>query len=119
MNKVSTKVDMRLRLAAAAAWLAPEVLAAVRVMEKNRVNQAGELVITSQRTRSQLANVEDALEKLQEVLQAAWVSVQPVEEDPVKQRKLAKQLKRGNEKRLEAKKFSSEKKQGRRAKVDY
>ncbi|KAL4452445.1 hypothetical protein ABPG75_008107 [Micractinium tetrahymenae] len=118
VNKVNTKVDMRLRLDAAA-WLDDEIKEAVRRTEKKRINKEGELVITSQRTRSQADNVEDALEKLQEILDAAWKSVQPIEEDPEKKRELQKQLERGNERRLQSKKFQSDKKKERRAKIDW
>lgn len=52
MNKVNTKVDMRLRLDAAA-WLDEEVREALKRMEKKRINKEGELVLQSQRTRSQ------------------------------------------------------------------
>lgn len=124
VNKVSTKVDMRFNLRKAP-WLEDDVREAVERMvrrvllllcacvyealqERNRINKAGELVISSQRTRSQaygwrtfiLANntwlnhsdnLEDALQKLQEILDNAWLSVQPVEEDPEKKKKLEKQ----------------------------
>lgn len=36
-------------------------------------------------------NLEDALGKLQEILDAAWKAVQPIEEDPEKKKKLEKQ----------------------------
>lgn len=36
-------------------------------------------------------NLEDALQKLQEILDNAWLSVQPIEEDPEKKKKLEKQ----------------------------
>lgn len=36
-------------------------------------------------------NLEDALQKLQEILDNAWISVQPIEEDPAKKKKLDKQ----------------------------
>lgn len=36
-------------------------------------------------------NVEDAIHKLQEMIDAAALAVQPIEEDPVKKKKLAKQ----------------------------
>lgn len=52
VNKVNTKVDMRLNLTVD--WLDEEVADAVRRMQKKRINKDGELVIMSQRTRSQL-----------------------------------------------------------------
>lgn len=118
VNKVNTKVDMRLSLDKAD-WLDEEIKAAVRRTEKKRINKDDELVITSQRTRSQLDNLEDALAKLQEILDAAWKAAQPIEEDPEKRKKLEKQKERGNENRLENKKFASDKKKQRRAKIDW
>lgn len=53
VNKVNTKVDMRFNLDKAT-WLDWEVREAVERMEKGRVNKEGEIVITSQRTRSQM-----------------------------------------------------------------
>ena len=53
VNKVNTKVDMRLQLGNAS-WLDREIADAVRRMEKKRINKDDELVIMSQRTRSQL-----------------------------------------------------------------
>lgn len=61
-------------------------------------------------------NVADALEKLQEILDAAWKSVQPIEEDPEKQKAIKKQLERGNERRLQDKKQRADKKKERRNK---
>lgn len=46
-------------------------------------------------------NVEDALEKLQEMLDDAWKAVQPIEEDPEKAKEIQKQLERGNKRRLQ------------------
>ena len=53
VNKVNTKVDMRLHLGNAG-WLDSDIADAVRRMEKKRINKDDELVIMSQRTRSQL-----------------------------------------------------------------
>ncbi len=118
VNKVNTKVDMRMQLDAAS-WLAEEVREAVKIKEKNRVNGEGELVITSQRTRSQADNVDDALAKLQTILDDAWQSVLPIEEDPAKKKKLEKQKERGKEKRLEAKKMQGMKKKERKGKIEW
>ncbi|GAB4818882.1 hypothetical protein N2152v2_005928 [Parachlorella kessleri] len=57
--------------------------------------------------------------KLQEILDMAWKSVQPIEEDPQKKKKLEKQKERGKENRLQGKKFQSEKKSQRRAKIEW
>ena len=65
VNKVNTKVDMRLHLENSADWLHPWVARRLLVLEKNRVNKEGELVIQSSRYRTQAQNLDDALEKMQ------------------------------------------------------
>ena len=50
----------------------------------------GELVISSQVTRSQLNNLNDAIARLQEALDQAAESVKPIESDPEKVKKLQK-----------------------------
>jgi len=52
-------------------------------------------------------------------LDAAWTRVQPIEEDEEKKKKLAKQVEKGNNIRLQSKKFQSDKKKERRAKIDW
>ena len=52
VNKVSTKADLRLNVFDAE-WLPEEVRMALLDMEANRVNSAGELVVQSDRTRTQ------------------------------------------------------------------
>jgi peptidyl-tRNA hydrolase ICT1 len=118
VNKVNTKVDMRLRLSgasSAAGFLDRQIIAALRVRQKNRINGSDELVVTSQRTRSQLGNIEDALVKMQEIIDDAYSSCLPVVEDREKKAAVKKQLDKGNKKRLEAKKQRSEKKKDRKS----
>ncbi|KAK9828695.1 hypothetical protein WJX72_001561 [[Myrmecia] bisecta] len=118
VNKVNTKVDMRLHVDSAD-FLSDEVKEAVQRLEKKRINKEGELVVQSQRTRSQADNVEDALAKLQSYIDAAAESTIVREMDPEMKKKLAKQRKLANENRLENKKKSSLKKQDRRAKIEW
>lgn len=112
VNKVSTKVDMRLDLASS--WLHPDVRAALEVSERNKVNSEGQLVLSSQRTRSQADNLADALEKLQAMLDAAWKSIQPIAEDPAKKKRIEANRKRADAARLREKKARSDKKQNRK-----
>lgn len=120
VNKVSTKVDMRINLDKAS-WLPDDMKDAVLEQEGNRINNNGEIVISSSRTRTQGGNIDDALQKLQTIVDTAALSVQPIEEDPVKKKKLAKQAKKANENRLQTKKMKSQKKGDRREgkKMDY
>lgn len=118
VNKVNTKVDMRLNVLSAG-WIPEELKDALQRLEKKRINKDGELIVTSTLTRSQADNVEDALEKMQACIDSAAESLIPAEVDPEKQKQIAKQKKIANENRLENKKKSSAKKQDRRAKVEW
>ena len=53
VNKVSTKVDMRFVLAEAD-WIPEEVKHRLVLLRSNQVNTAGEFVVVSQKTRSQV-----------------------------------------------------------------
>ena len=117
MNKVNTKVDMRLGLDAA--WLPADVAGVLGRAERKRINKEGALVVTSTKTRSQADNVEDALAKLQAILDAAAETLVPVEVDPAKARQVAKQIKVANENRLLGKKMKADKKKDRRAKIEW
>ena len=41
------------------------------LQEKNRINKSGELYLTSMKTRSQLKNLEDAIQKLEIIIEEA------------------------------------------------
>ena len=110
---------MDARLDLAAPWLDGEVRDAVARLEKKRVNKDGQLVVTSTATRSQADNVEDALRKMQAVLDRAAESLIPPEVDPEKTKAIEKQVKRANENRLLGKKAKSDKKKERRAPIDW
>ncbi|KAD3641242.1 hypothetical protein E3N88_30466 [Mikania micrantha] len=80
VNKVNTKVDMRFNVKEAY-WLSDRIRDKILQMEKNRINKDGELVISSTKTRTQKGNIEDALEKLQAIIDAAsYVPPPPSEE---------------------------------------
>ncbi|GLI67871.1 hypothetical protein VaNZ11_012159, partial [Volvox africanus] len=112
VNKVNTKVDMRFDLAKAA-WVPDEVKDAIRQLEKNRFTSDGVLVMQSQRHRTQAQNLDDALAKLQEIIERAVDYVTPKEADPETIKRVKAQIKAGKEKRLEAKKKESMRKKER------
>ena len=103
----------------AAAWLADDVRAALVRQEKKRVNKDGHLVVTSTATRSQADNVDDALRKMQAMLDRAAESLIPPEIDPEKTKQIEKQVRIANENRLTAKKAKGDKKKERRAPIDW
>nr|XP_010906439.1 peptidyl-tRNA hydrolase ICT1, mitochondrial isoform X1 [Elaeis guineensis] len=116
VNKVNTKVDMRFNVSQAH-WLSERVRERILQMEKNRINKDGEIVISSTRTRTQKGNIEDALEKLQAIIDAAsYVPPPPSEEQKKKIEKLAAI---GEQKRMQNKKAISQRKAFRRNKESW
>ena len=70
VNKVSTKVELRFHLASAG-WLAEEVRERLAALYPGHVNGEGEVFVTSQKHRTQEANLEDAMEKLTTMVRKA------------------------------------------------
>ena len=68
VNKVNTKVDMRLDLDTCASWVPEWVLGRIREKFRNKINRDGELVVTSEKHRTQKQNIDDALVKMQAIL---------------------------------------------------
>ncbi|KAL9326660.1 hypothetical protein ACSQ67_007305 [Phaseolus vulgaris] len=98
---LNTKVDMRFNVKNAH-WLSDRIRDKILQTEKNRINKEGELVISSTKTRTQKGNIEDALAKLQEIIDAAsYVPPPPSEEQ---KKKIAKMAAIGEQKRLKSKK---------------
>ena len=101
VNKVNTKVTLRLRLDELAGLTETE-LERVKVLLANRITCEGEIVITSDEERSQRINLERAYFRLEALITAA-AKLQ-------KKRKPTKPGKAAREKRLQAKKRQGQKK---------
>ena len=85
--------------------------------EKNRINKDGELVMSSTKTRTQKGNIEDALQKIQAIIDAAsYVPPPPSEEQKKKIEKIAAAAERN---RMQNKKVLSQKKELRRNKPSW
>ncbi|KAH8551841.1 hypothetical protein BGW37DRAFT_513135 [Umbelopsis sp. PMI_123] len=70
VNKVNTKVDIRLGIKDAM-WI-PEYARIKILQEMNvRKTKGGQVIIVSDRTRSQAKNIEDCMEKLIDVIRSA------------------------------------------------
>jgi ribosome-associated protein len=105
VNKVSSKVDLRLDLVGTAA-LAPDLPARVRARAgSSKLDAEGRVVIVSQVTRDQKRNLEDAREKLAALIRAAMVVP--------KKRKKTQPSRGAKERRLGEKKRRGEIKRGR------
>ena len=105
VNKVSSKVDLRFDLAGSSV-IGPQLAARVRAKAgTSRLDAEGQVVIVSQVTRDQRRNLEDAREKLAELIRAAMVVP--------KRRKATKPSRGAKERRLGEKKHRGDIKKGR------
>jgi ribosome-associated protein len=71
VNKVATKVELRLDLTRA--LLPPSVVARLRALAENKLDATGRILIVADTTRSQAQNLELARERLAELVRAALV----------------------------------------------
>jgi ribosome-associated protein len=76
VNKVATKVDLRIELAAIEE-LSEGARRRLHALVAQRLDADGRLVVTSQRTRTQSLNVEDARAKVRELILDALVRPAP------------------------------------------
>ena len=104
VNKVATKVELRWSPDESAA-LSEADRALLRVKLASRLTVAGELVVTSDRTRDQVRNREDARAKLVELVSAAL--------QRPKRRKPTRPTRSSRERRLSGKKRRGDVKRGR------
>lgn len=107
VNKVASKVELRVDLSAVAG-LDPLARTRLRALAAARLGADGRLLVTSQRTRDQLRNLEDARSKVQRLIERALAAPRP--------RRLTQPSPRAVERRLRHKRErSSVKRQRRRA----
>jgi ribosome-associated protein len=76
VNKVATKVELRVDLAAIEG-LGAAARARLVLLARRRLDAEGRLVVTSQATRNQARNVEDAREKVRALVAAALREPRP------------------------------------------
>jgi ribosome-associated protein len=72
VNKVATKIDLRVDLDAIEG-LSEGARARLRMLAAQRLDAEGRLVVTSQAERTQAANLEDARDKVRRLVRAALV----------------------------------------------
>ncbi|XP_051959326.1 peptidyl-tRNA hydrolase ICT1, mitochondrial [Xyrauchen texanus] len=110
VNKVSTKAEVRFHVQTAE-WIPEEVRREILLKNKTRVNKAGELIVTSEISRSQLRNLEDCIQKISEMItEASQRPPEPSAEDIALR---AHRLEKRNLERLKQKKIHATKKQAR------
>jgi ribosome-associated protein len=76
VNKVSSKVELRVDLGAVTGLPAP-ARARLQALAAGRLDADGRLLLTSQRTRDQLRNLEDAREKVRKLVERALRTPRP------------------------------------------
>jgi ribosome-associated protein len=76
VNKVATKIDLRVDLAAIEG-LTDAARKRLRVLARHRLDASGQLVVTSQATREQAANLEIARAKVRDLVLAALREPRP------------------------------------------
>ena len=109
VNKVASKVELRVEL-----WriegLVPEARSRLLHLVASRLDADGRLVVTSQRFRDQPRNLEDARERVADLVRRALVAP--------KRRRPTRATAGSREARLRSKRRSAEKKAARRAGFD-
>lgn len=111
VNKLSTKVELRLDLSTRQAWMPAEVQRRLKEQQSNRISKDTILSITAQEHRTQGMNRKLAFDKLRKMVLEAW----PRPKIRKQRKGISKAAKARNK---EFKKRHSEKKQNRR-KVDW
>ncbi|KAK3815250.1 MAG: translation release factor [Benniella sp.] len=115
VNKVNTKVDMRF-VVDEAMWLPEYVRGRLKSEEGNKINKSGEYVLSSDSKRTQMANMDDCMEKLHAVL--LRMAKLPTLPDAEALAKLERIRRAGDNRRKANKQFQSKKKAGRRISRD-
>ena len=105
VNKVSSKVELRIDMAAIEG-LPEDALARLRTAQRNRLDAEGLWMVVSDRTRDQLKNLVDAREKVVDAIRAALIRPIP--------RRATKPTKGSKERRLDSKKRAAATRQQRR-----
>ena len=105
VNKVSTKIELRINLEESN-LLSEEEKNILSLKLGNRISNEGFLIIQSQTSRSQIKNKEEAIEKFYQLIMKALA--------PVKKRKKTRPSLSSKIKRLDSKKVDSKKKQNRK-----
>ncbi|XP_070846897.1 large ribosomal subunit protein mL62 [Chaetodon trifascialis] len=115
VNKVSTKAEVRFYVQTAD-WIPEDVRQKIFEKNKNRINKAGELLVTSELSRSQQRNLSDCIQKISAIIaEASEKPHEPTAEDVALR---AKRLEKRNQERLNQKKIHSAIKRSRRVDFD-
>lgn len=107
VNKVASKVDLRLDLAAAEEFLGEARIARIRDKLASRLDADGHLQVVSEEHRTQARNLDEALDRMQRLLIEAL--------QVPRRRRPTRPTRASQRRRLDAKRRRGEIKKGRRA----
>lgn len=104
VNKINTKVEVRFNLASAD-WIPEDIRQKLLKVKSNNLTKEGELIIRSDKTRSQQLNLADVLQRLRSIIyKYEELNNEP---DPELEHTIRKRKERANELRLKTKQFRS------------
>ncbi|NWT19679.1 ICT1 hydrolase, partial [Vireo altiloquus] len=115
VNKVNSKAEVRFHLASAD-WIPEAVREKMALMHRNKINRAGELIVTSEESRYQMRNLAICLEKIRTMVTEAVEKPKVVSKETTQ--KLIERVEKMNRERLRQKKIHSTIKQSRKADFD-
>ncbi|NXP39866.1 ICT1 hydrolase, partial [Leiothrix lutea] len=121
VNKVNSKAEVRFHLASAD-WIPEAVREKMALMapplpfQPNKINRAGELIVTSPPSRYQMRNLAICLEKIRAMVTEATEKPKVVSKETTQ--KLIERVEKMNRERLRQKKIHSAIKQSRKADFD-
>ncbi|XP_028264139.1 large ribosomal subunit protein mL62 [Parambassis ranga] len=115
VNKASTKAEVRFHVQTAD-WIPEDVRQKILEKNKTRINKAGELLVTSELSRSQQRNLADCVQKISAIIaEASEKPPEPTQEDVALR---AARLARRDKERLKQKKIHAATKHSRRVDFD-
>ncbi|NXC86129.1 ICT1 hydrolase, partial [Cercotrichas coryphoeus] len=112
---VNSKAEVRFHLASAD-WIPEAVRQKMALMHRNKINRAGELIVTSEESRYQMRNLAICLEKIRTMVTEAIEKPKVVSKETAQ--KLIERVEKMNRERLRQKKMHSAIKQSRKADFD-
>ncbi|KAK2536875.1 large ribosomal subunit protein mL62 [Columba livia] len=115
VNKVNTKAEVRFHLASAD-WIPEATREKMASMHRNKINRAGELIVSSEESRYQMRNLAICLEKIRTMVTEATEKPKVVSKETTQ--KLIERVEKMNRERLRQKKIHSTIKQSRKADLD-
>jgi len=112
VNTSNTKIEIRFNVEQAH-WIPLWIKKQFILDQKHRINKRNEFIISSEKTRSQLLNQADCLDRIRHYIREAEVTATPKEVDPEEEALKKRREEKANERRLMDKKRHSQKKSGR------